>query len=563
MKRYWLMVICVLIGLSLIPASFVLAQGGNGEDPETLLEQSLARVAESGASPLSTNLFSSYMAGLTYPLIAGVDDVNIGAYEIDPVTNASNQLFTGAQAWGLAYDPTNNTVYIVSGSQLYSWPASGGTPTLIGTIQDPGGTTLSMVALAYYNGTFWSTRNIGTEGLYTINPTTAVATFVAPYSVPTANIDIGGMAFSPSGVLYATNDTATLPGGGRGLVQIALDGTVTFVAPYPAGETDIDGLAVGDDGRAYLIEDDPGASIHVYDFGTNAYVGTLNTPWATPETFSAGAWFPQGAPAITLDKTVGTDVNTCATTDEITVVAGSTVAYCYTVTNTGNITLTLHDLTDSALGTILTNFPFTLVPGASAFLTVSTPITVNTVNTALWTAYNPGPTDVVTATDVATVTVTIPPAPAIVLTKTVGLDASTCATTNSVTLPIGGADVTYCYMVENTGNVTFTTHTLVDDQLGTILSGVSQLLGPGDTYFMTVTVYVSQTVVNSATWTADDGQGNAASSSATATVTAQPTDVTLTELGAAATVPTLILVVSLLPLFLLGVVLRRRRAVTQ
>ncbi len=558
MKRFWLMAICALIGLSLVSVSMALAQGGNGEDAETLLEQSLALSAESGTNPLPSNPFSNYMAGLTYPLIAGVDDTAIGAYEIDPVTNASVQLFTGAQAWGLAYDPTNNTVYIVSGSQLYSWPASGGTPTLIGTITDPGGTTLSMVALAYYNGTFWSTRNIGTEGLYTINPTTAVATFVAPYSVPTANIDIGGMAFSPSGVLYATNDTATFPGGGRGLVQIALDGTVTFVAPYPAGETDIDGLAVGDDGRAYLIEDDPGPAIHVYDFGTNSYVGTLNTPWGTAETFSAGAWFPQGLPAIALDKTVGTDLNTCAATDEITVVAGSTVAYCYTVFNTGNITLTLHDLADSELGPILTNFPYQLAPGASAFLTASVPVTVNTVNTALWTAYNPGPTDVVTATDVATVTVTIPPAPSIVLTKTVGLDASTCATTNSATLPVGGADVTYCYAVENTGNVTFTTHTLVDDQLGTILPGVAQLLAPGDTYFITVTVFISQTVVNSATWTADDDRGNTASANGTATVTAQPTDVTLTAVGAAATIPTLILLIGLLPLLLLGVALWRR-----
>lgn len=559
MKRFWLVTLSLLIGLSLLSVAIVAAQGGNSEDPETIREQNAAHAAEAGTYTLPPDLFTTSLLGLNYPLIAGVDDANIGAYEIDPVSNASNNLFTGAQAWGLAYNPTDDTVYIVSGSTLYSWPASGGTPTLIGTIQDPGGTTLSMVALAYYNGTFWSTRNIGTEGLYTIDPTTAVATFVAPYSVPNADIDIGGLAFDSSGVLYGTNDDTSLPGGGSGLVQIALNGTVTHVAPYPAGETDIDGLAVGDDGRAYLIEDDPGPGIHVYDFGTNAYVGTLNTPWGTAETFSAGAWFPQAVAAVTMAKTVGTDLSSCAVSDTISVVAGSTVAYCYTIFNTGNITLTRHDLVDSELGTLLNNFSYALAPGASAFLTVSEVIVANTVNTATWTAYNPGPTDVVSATDIATVTVTIPPAPAIIMTKTVGLDATICATGSSTTLPIGGGDVTYCYSVENTGNVTFTLHTLVDDQLGTILSSVPYTLAPGGTYFITTTIYLSETTVNSATWTADDGRGNTASFSSTATVTAQPTDVTLTEFGAAATTPLLILLVASLPLLLLGVALWRRQ----
>jgi hypothetical protein len=268
---------------------------------------------------------------------------------------------------------------------------------------------------------------------------------------------------------------------------------------------------------------------------------------------------PQGAPEIMLDKTVGTDLNTCAATNEITVVSGSTVAYCYTIFNTGNITLTVHDLSDSALGSIFTGLPYGLVPGASAYITVSTVLTTDVSNTALWTAYNAGPTDVVTATDVATVTVTIPPAPSIVFTKTVGLDASTCAAANSAVLPAGGADVTYCYAVENTGNVTFTLHTLVDDQLGTILSNTPYTLGPGATYFLTQTVYLTQTTVNSATWTADDGRGNTASGNATATVTSQPTDVTLTGLTAAASTPLLILLVATMPLLLLALALWRRR----
>jgi hypothetical protein len=127
-------------------------------------------------------------------------------------------------------------------------------------------------------------------------------------------------------------------------------------------------------------------------------------------------------PAISLDKTVGTDPGVCATTDAITVPAGyggTDVYYCYTVTNTGDLTLTLHDLVDSNLGPILDGLSYALGPGesvdtVSAGLVFSATITETTTNDATWTACNPTPqeggqscingTDVVTATDSATVT---------------------------------------------------------------------------------------------------------------------------------------------------------------
>lgn len=111
--------------------------------------------------------------------------------------------------------------------------------------------------------------------------------------------------------------------------------------------------------------------------------------------------------SIVLTKTVGTDPLTCATTASITAPAGTNVTYCYTVVNTGNLTLNVHDLADSELGNLLTGLSYALAPGASAFITETTPINVTTVNTATWTAYNVGPIDVVTAT--ATATVTVPP----------------------------------------------------------------------------------------------------------------------------------------------------------
>lgn len=112
------------------------------------------------------------------------------------------------------------------------------------------------------------------------------------------------------------------------------------------------------------------------------------------------------------------------------------------------------------------------------------------------------------------------PVPVIELTKTVGTDPSSCAATDTLNL-VGGGEVTYCYTVENTGTVTATTHTLVDDQLGTILNNFPYILPPGATTFITQTVIITETTVNVAEWTAGTGLVSG-SDMATATVTIEP-----------------------------------------
>ncbi len=224
-------------------------------------------------------------------------------------------------------------------------------------------------------------------------------------------------------------------------------------------------------------------------------------------------------PSISLTKTVGTDPAICALTDEIAVPAGTDVTYCYEVENTGDVTLNLHDLDDSELGTILSAFPYALSPGASAFLTATATITASTVNTATWTAYNAGPIDVVTATDTATVKVL---APAIALRKTVGTDPAICALTDEIAVP-PGTDVTYCYEVENTGDVTLSFHDLDDSELGVLLSGFPYALSPGASAFLTATATITVTTINTATWTAyNAGPIDVVKAVDTATVTVSP-----------------------------------------
>ncbi|MBK8988770.1 MAG: proprotein convertase P-domain-containing protein [Chloroflexi bacterium] len=207
---------------------------------------------------------------------------------------------------------------------------------------------------------------------------------------------------------------------------------------------------------------------------------------------------PQGTPIIDLNKTVGTDPSVCASGSAISVGPGDEVTYCYEVTNTGTLTLTLHDLEDDKLGDLLSAFPYSLVPGASAFITETSVITQTTTNIATWTAYNAGPTGVISDTANATVTVV---QPSISLNKTVGTDPAVCANTSEINV-LAGATVVYCYEVLNSGLTTLNLHDLVDSELGTILNGLSYALIPGASVFVTETAVINATTVNTATWTA-------------------------------------------------------------
>lgn len=360
--------------------------GAAAGDPETesAAEQALARAAEE--DPAAFEQAPPAVpegVGVGGPLFIGVDDVTISTYRVDVVTNGFTPLFTGFQAWGAAYDPVGDQVFLNNGATLYVWPVGGSVSTL-GTIVDGAGASQAIVGLAFYNGTLYGCKNIANEAVYTINTTTLLATVHIDYA--DADFDCGGLAADPvTGDIYMTNDDTTPFG--SGLFRMNLDGTGTLITPYPAGQTDIDGLAIGG-GRAYLVTDEPGF-IYVWDFGAAAYQTPLNNPWTTAEVFSAGAWIapaPVGEPAISLAKTVGTDPGVCAATDQIVVANGTNIYYCFEVTNTGSVTLGLHDLVDSHLGTILSGFLYDLVPGASFFLLVQDVADATVTNTATWTA---------------------------------------------------------------------------------------------------------------------------------------------------------------------------------
>ena len=89
---------------------------------------------------------------------------------------------------------------------------------------------------------------------------------------------------------------------------------------------------------------------------------------------------------ISLAKTVGTVPATCAATTSIAVPVGTTVYYCYRVTNSGSTVFNFHDLVDSDLGTLLTDHPEVLGAGASVEFIQSAVPAATVTNTATWTA---------------------------------------------------------------------------------------------------------------------------------------------------------------------------------
>jgi cysteine-rich repeat protein len=108
--------------------------------------------------------------------------------------------------------------------------------------------------------------------------------------------------------------------------------------------------------------------------------------------------------SIELDKTVSKD-GSCPGTDTISVPNGTEVTYCYKVTNNSPITLTVHALEDSVLGSIFPGILTTDIgPNGGMFITSSTyTIGAMTMNVATWTSTITGDGRGITDTDSAKV----------------------------------------------------------------------------------------------------------------------------------------------------------------
>ncbi len=200
-------------------------------------------------------------------------------------------------------------------------------------------------------------------------------------------------------------------------------------------------------------------------------------------------------PAISLDKQAGVPSGDTA---------GSTIAYTFLVTNTGNVTLTGVTVDDPLVGAV--SCPVTtLAPGASTTCTASYTLTQADVDAGtvdnLATATGTPPTGAdVTATD--TTSTPIAPDPAIALDKQAGVPSGSAA----------GDTIDYTFLVTNTGNVTLDPVAIDDPTTDPVTCPVTTL-APGASTTCTATYTLTQAdvdsghIANTATVTGTDPNG--------------------------------------------------------
>jgi subtilisin family serine protease len=143
--------------------------------------------------------------------------------------------------------------------------------------------------------------------------------------------------------------------------------------------------------------------------------------------------------SIELAVTVALDPDSCGTANSLMVPVGTTVYYCYTVENMGNIMLPNHTITDSVYGPMM-SFVYDLMPGMIESVIISKTIMADAVSTVQWMAENPGMDMWAMAEDTVSV---------MVYTYGVELHAAVADLTGAP-----GATVAYTIHITNTGNVT-------------------------------------------------------------------------------------------------------------
>jgi len=186
--------------------------------------------------------------------------------------------------------------------------------------------------------------------------------------------------------------------------------------------------------------------------------------------------------------------------------AGTMVTYTYTVSNTGEVSLTGIVVTDDLLRDIVLD-DSGLVPGASTTGTATYMVTQSDIDSGADIVNIATVTCDQDVTDTSSATVTITQLP----------DISIVEVANPTSVSQAGDVIEYTYTVSNTGKVTLTGLEVYDDLLGDI-SLTATSLTPGESTSGTATYTVTQAdidsgadIVNTANVTTDQGVSDSAS----------------------------------------------------
>jgi uncharacterized repeat protein (TIGR01451 family) len=247
------------------------------------------------------------------------------------------------------------------------------------------------------------------------------------------------------------------------------EGTVLGTATTGAADTaSTGGLTVlPETGGSYTLSESPTS-------GSPAVLSNYDAEWSCVNAASGSSTaLPSGAgTSKTLMPAIGDDI-TCtvtntAKTDTLAIVkhagtpvdvngngvtdAGDTIQYTFSVTNTGQLSMSNIGVTDAKAGAVTCPNP-TLAPGGSESCTADNPYTITAADVTVGAVDNsataqgtpPGSTTPISSTPSTTSTPTIAPAPALTVVKSA--DPSGTATFTP------GQTITYNFAVTNTGNV--------------------------------------------------------------------------------------------------------------
>ncbi len=219
------------------------------------------------ADEANRRLFAITTNGLRSDLYAiGYDTAEatfIAQVRVDPAVDNTVSNQNGLVLTGLAYDSTRQKLFGVK------------------SLQGGSGATLRP------------------EGIYEINVTTGQTTLVRTFELsPASDFTIDGFDYdAATDRFYMADDDTT---GGQNVYSLTaadLNASLVLVFTYPAGTTDVDGLAAGG-GKVFLLSDGPqgnGGFHQIYDLATGTFDEPIATPYPSYAPSSIGPVNPSGA----------------------------------------------------------------------------------------------------------------------------------------------------------------------------------------------------------------------------------------------------------------------------
>ena len=215
-------------------------------------------------------------------------------------------------------------------------------------------------------------------------------------------------------------------------------------------------------------------------------------------------------PAIKLKATINSGSTKCGTESTISVLPNTPLIYCYTVENISSVTLPTQTLIDSANGVLLEQSADPLPPGGKRTVKYTTIATQTVASAVAWTSQT---AEGITTTATATVAVQVP---SLLLQATVGPQGSACPNSKAITVTVN-TPVTLCYVVTNIGGFTLNHHNVSDSLYH--YTPFDFTLEPAQSFGVTLTVPVTRSMVNTASWQAAGPGGLLAIAHDTVTLT--------------------------------------------